>query len=327
MTIFFTKIDLSKFIICFLFLILNFVTFTPANSQSVSLESVEGSTGRIGLNTDELITFNIKIYTDSINVQGLTNGFRIYSPDGANWTTTVIDTLYPMQSLLDLFFGLNMHSVTGSDADTVSFGGVRLFKPGIPPYFNEVVYSITIGPINSSEVGKSICLDSSYYPPHREWIWSDGLISIYPSWDGPHCFIVCDENGVDTDSDGIPDNCDVCPTDSLNDPDKDGICNSIDNCPDVYNPNQLDLEGDGLGDLCCCRNIRGNVDYDINEILDIADVVSLVAFSFQNGPEPPCIIEADFDGSGGETPVDISDLVMIVHYLFGTGFPPAHCPE
>ncbi|MEM3074685.1 MAG: thrombospondin type 3 repeat-containing protein [Candidatus Pacearchaeota archaeon] len=37
---------------------------------------------------------------------------------------------------------------------------------------------------------------------------------------------------------------------NLNDLDTDGIPNDIDNCPLVSNPNQLDSDGDGIGDAC-----------------------------------------------------------------------------
>jgi photosystem II stability/assembly factor-like uncharacterized protein len=34
------------------------------------------------------------------------------------------------------------------------------------------------------------------------------------------------------------------------DADGDGVCDAVDNCPSVPNPNQRDLDGDGLGDVC-----------------------------------------------------------------------------
>ena len=41
-----------------------------------------------------------------------------------------------------------------------------------------------------------------------------------------------------------------------NDPDKDELLGISDNCPTVYNPNQIDSDGDGLGDVCDIDNIE-----------------------------------------------------------------------
>ena len=44
-----------------------------------------------------------------------------------------------------------------------------------------------------------------------------------------------------------------CPPDS----DNDGIIDSADNCPNTYNPNQTDLDGDGIGNACDTDNTTG----------------------------------------------------------------------
>lgn len=77
----------------------------------------------------------------------------------------------------------------------------------------------------------------------------------------------------------------------------------------------------------CCVGIRGNVDGDILEEINIADLVYFVDFSFGTppGPAPPCFEEADVDGS---LELNIADIVYMVDYMFGTpgGPAPLDCP-
>jgi len=58
---------------------------------------------------------------------------------------------------------------------------------------------------------------------------------------------------VDTDSDGIPDSEDNCPTISnanQADTDGDNVGDVCDNCPEDSNADQMDSDGDGVGDIC-----------------------------------------------------------------------------
>ncbi|MCA9540907.1 MAG: hypothetical protein KC620_18530, partial [Myxococcales bacterium] len=50
--------------------------------------------------------------------------------------------------------------------------------------------------------------------------------------------VLCDENGCINACTGSPDT------------DMDGFCDAVDNCVGDANPNQADLDGDGIGDLC-----------------------------------------------------------------------------
>ena len=74
--------------------------------------------------------------------------------------------------------------------------------------------------------------------------------------------------------------------------------------------------------ICCIPPMRGNIDYDVGDNIDISDLVYLVDYMFTGGPAPPCFEEADIDCSGG---IDISDLVFIVDYMFNFGRPPCRC--
>jgi hypothetical protein len=54
----------------------------------------------------------------------------------------------------------------------------------------------------------------------------------------------------DTDGDGRPNSCDVCPLDAQDDADGDGKCGDVDNCPLVANASQLNVNGGAAGNLC-----------------------------------------------------------------------------
>ncbi len=182
----------SKFLVTFLACFL--LSFSFASGQSISLESVDGLTSLGNLQSEAVITFNLRVTNSATINSGITNGFSIASPDGATWTTTVGDTLFPMKTMFDGVFVINTFSIDGAGADTLGFGGAKFFGTGMPGNFDEVAYSITIGPIPLSDEGKTIVLDSSYYPPSGVWKWS-GPPEQFPSWDGPHVFQIGDVAG------------------------------------------------------------------------------------------------------------------------------------
>ena len=74
----------------------------------------------------------------------------------------------------------------------------------------------------------------------------------------------------------------------------------------------------------CCVGIRGNVNGDVGETIDISDLVYLVDFMFTGGPSPVCLFEANVDGDIGDT-IDISDLVYLVDFMFTGGPQPPTC--
>ncbi len=184
--------------------------------QAITLDHVTGlfNTNSVVADPDTLVVFYIRFTNNESNYfKGIINGFRVYSPDGAEWTTTETDTLPVLawKVRFDLIFYNNNFSITGSGADTVAWGGTGLGigdGQGIPANFDDVVYTITIGPIDVVHHAKMICLDSAFYPPSGTWKWAGGtgIGDRWPTWDGPHCFGVRDLS-VDvkaTASDNLP---------------------------------------------------------------------------------------------------------------------------
>ena len=160
-----------------------------AGAQSLSLDHTDGLLDADHLNTGVPVTFYLRLTGDGDSHGGATNGFRAYSDDGATWNPMVGDTLGPLgKAQFDGGFFISPFSVTGEGADTIGFGGFRFFGPGLAAGFDDVVYSLDIGPIPESSIGKQICLDSSFYPPSGVWKWAGP--DVFPGWDGPHYFTV-----------------------------------------------------------------------------------------------------------------------------------------
>jgi plastocyanin len=108
----------------------------------------------------------------------------------------------------------------------------------------------------------------------------------------------------DTDSDGVPDVIDNCPSisnanqadfnsdsqgDVCDDTDADGVVDAFDNCKTVANPAQTDTDLDGLGDACdiasCCVK-EGDTNH--NGSVNVVDITFLVARLFQGGSVGVC---------------------------------------
>ncbi len=134
----------------------------------------------------------------------------------------------------------------------------------------------------------------------------------------------------DLDGDGVGDSCDNCLTyenPNQEDLDADGVGDSCDNCIGVDNPGQEDYNSDGVGDDCCCiGDMRGNIEDDIGDEIAINDLVYMVDYMFNQGPEPACWDEAELEAPFDDQAVAIQDLVYLVDYMFNLGPAPIPCP-
>ena len=121
-------------------------------------------------------------------------------------------------------------------------------------------------------------------------------------------------NDFDFDDDGVFDFCDTC-----TDTDSDGFGNpnfvhntcAVDNCPEVFNPDQLDTNGNGIGDACkppppCPQDIvpkGGNGTVDVDDLL-------LVINSW--GACVDCPADISPAPNGNDT-VDVDDLLAVIN--------------
>ncbi len=141
-----------------------------------------------------------------------------------------------------------------------------------------------------------------------------------------NCPNVQNSDQKDTDTDGFGNACDCdSDSDSVCDPGKTNAdcqggnsCGGIDNCPLIDNPDQMDTDGDGIGDACeddtdgdgifddgDGNGTPGNIVCTDGEIANCDDNCLLVSNADQadqndNGRGDAC--ECDFDGDGIDDP-------------------------
>lgn len=162
-------------------------TSPPEGGITASL-SGPGAGPENTINCNQPVTFNINLDNSTGEfIWGMTNGYRMYSPDGATWLPPVSDTVGGLGAYLDGGVFINEFSVDGMGADTIGLGGFFMFADGIPPGYNQTVLTITTQ-VGCNDSGKTLCLDSSFYPPVSVWLWSTSGGDYTPAWGGPYCF-------------------------------------------------------------------------------------------------------------------------------------------
>ncbi|MFQ5498283.1 MAG: T9SS type A sorting domain-containing protein [Candidatus Zixiibacteriota bacterium] len=129
---------------------------------------------------------------------GSTNGIEVSSPDGATWTYDDAVNGGNWNPAIDwsgLYYDggtfVNPFSLDGMGADTIGFGGFKLFKPGIPDGFVDLAWIIDIN-VSCADKGKQICVDSTFYPPAGAWLWSTSGGPVNPGWSGGRCWYLAE---------------------------------------------------------------------------------------------------------------------------------------
>ncbi|PWB76083.1 hypothetical protein C3F09_01180 [candidate division GN15 bacterium] len=72
----------------------------------------------------------------------------------------------------------------------------------------------------------------------------------------------------------------------------------------------------------CCIGIRGNVNNDEQQMVDLTDLTFLSSYLTSGSPVPACYDEGNVNGIGI---IDLADLTYLSSYLSG-GNPPPSCP-
>ena len=121
---------------------------------------------------------------------------------------------------------------------------------------------------------------------------------------------ICDMNDIldgtseDCNDNRVPDECE-----SSADGDADGVKDICDNCPDLFNPDQVDCDGDGIGDLCALADGL-NVDCNRNGVPDNCDILDDTSADCNgNGTPDSCdLAEATSEDCNRNQIPDVCDL-------------------
>jgi hypothetical protein len=238
----------------------------PALSQdAVYVDHIDGLAYPGAIKAEVPIEFRINYRLVTANVDGASNGYRIYSPNSMFWAPPLLDTISGLENYWDWVVSINYFSADGSDADTIGLWAASLFKPGLPVGWDNLVYTIETE-VSETYIGDTLCLDSSWFPPANTWLWSlfGPPVNVVPTWDGPHCFeiVPCCL--------GIRGNVDSDPNDQIT-------------VADLTFFVDFFFRG---GVAPPCRK-EANVNGDPLELLEVADLTYLVDYLFRSGPTPP----------------------------------------
>ncbi|MBU0983784.1 MAG: hypothetical protein KKA42_07925, partial [candidate division Zixibacteria bacterium] len=150
----------------------------------LSIDNVECSWGPNAILAGYQTGLSIRV-TATCDITGnynVSNGLRLYSPDGAHMIVTT-DIAEPWRHLFD-YYGMNVTNDPYGEYAVVWITGTALDPlEGLPVGSDEVIGTIWIETL-VSDMGKYICIDSTFVPPAGTWRWSSlsGGPDVLPDW-------------------------------------------------------------------------------------------------------------------------------------------------
>lgn len=159
----------------------------PALGQGIYLDHVDGLSPSGGIEDGSMITFHMRVIGDETPHLMLNNGYTICSAE-LTWTDVTVEfnPAYPLDDWFDFVKVANVWA-DGMNCDTVGTGFLSLFGSGLPPFFDDILYTITVGPMNTGGAsGATLTLDSTWYPPSNPWMWD--VVGENVAWGGPYSF-------------------------------------------------------------------------------------------------------------------------------------------
>lgn len=164
--------------------ILVVLSVATANGQEIRLKSVTGMAATDAIMVGPVV-FKFEYVFGPTETRSVSNGFKVHSPDGAFWGSTSVNTAIVTANLSELDGGISTSALSGDGqfADSVTIAGSDLLAPGIPAGAVRTVVEILVWPTLSSN-GKHICIDSCWFPPSSDWIWSDDGGALAVEWGG-----------------------------------------------------------------------------------------------------------------------------------------------
>lgn len=236
---------------------------------------------------------------------GSTRSSSVYSYDifGDSWS--LVANL-PDPGTGDAGFS-NQAAVLGADAKVYVLGGLNGTTGAGTPSAKVFVFDPSTLTFGTAPDMSEARYDFGVALTDDEYIWalggSNGTANGTHTTERFRTYADCNQNGVhdelelDSDGDGLIDDCDNCPSTSNADQldsDDDGVGDSCDNCVTFANPTQQDSDGDGLGDVCDSTAIPV---YDVFELPKFPTELSSLVYDVNNAG---IVVGAWYDTTGGQ---------------------------